>query len=40
MPVDVFGHLVLFFGGGGDLRVHVADHVHRLTDLPKLRGRH
>ncbi|MNH04357.1 hypothetical protein D3C79_636510 [compost metagenome] len=35
MAVDVFGHLVLFFRCRGDLRVHVANHVHRLPDLAK-----
>ncbi|RMP07888.1 hypothetical protein ALQ29_01844 [Pseudomonas marginalis pv. marginalis] len=33
MPVDLFGHLVLFLGGRGDLGILVADRVHRATDL-------
>ena len=33
MPVDLFGHLVLLFGGGGDLGVLVADRVHGAADL-------
>ena len=35
MPVDLFGHLVLLFGGGGDLSVLVANRIHRAADLVK-----
>ncbi|MNT91812.1 hypothetical protein D3C72_2329700 [compost metagenome] len=30
---------MLFFGGGGDLGVHVADDVHRLANLPETAAR-
>jgi len=35
MAVDVLGHLVLFFRRRGDLRVHVANDIHRLANLPE-----
>ncbi|MNG33870.1 hypothetical protein D3C84_1202190 [compost metagenome] len=37
--VDLLGHGALLFGSAGDLQVHVADHRHRLTNLPQRRHR-
>ena len=39
VAVDVFGHLMLLLGRRGDLGVHVADHVHRLANLPEAAAR-